>query len=56
MKVSDLIEKLGARRDEYLDAGKIKNAVAIHEIVVDLEDHLLITGNHELGPDWKLDA
>ena len=56
MKVSELIEKLGARRKKYLATGHTKNAAAIQDVAATLFDHWLITGDHEMGADWRLDA
>lgn len=56
MKVSELIKKLTDRRDKYFGAGHTKNAIAIQDVICELSDHTLITGDHEMGTDWRIDA
>ena len=56
MKVSKLIKKLTARRDKYLSTGQMTTGIVIHKVIAKLLDHVIITGDHEMGADWKLDA
>lgn len=56
MKVFELIKKLADRRNKYLGIGHVRNAIEIQDVIVELSDHLLITGDHEMGADWRLDT